>query len=551
MHTLLAAAVKYGGYVSVVKLIVYVAMFYAWMPMVNWVFADAQAVRTKKVFWTGITAGIGAATLTIWLLAPLFAIGILLHLIALGAITIVYVIHRNSLVADFEKVLTVQHIKGIFVDEQKKIKTVSKGMGFVTANGNDVPLPKPKTPEAFGFKTACDLFNDALWKRVSDIILRPSQKEYTLIYRIDGVATKQDPKSRKEVDFFINYLKQLADLDTSEKRKPQTGRFEVSKNDEKSEWETTTAGSTAGEQIRIRKLEEYNLMKIPDLGLDPEQAQAIERLREMKRGLVIISGPKKSGITSTFYAVLRNHDPFMNNINTLEIQPAAELQNVTQKVFSMADSGTTTYAKRLQSILRMGPDIMGVADCQDKNCAKLVSAAVKDGKVMHVTMESDSAIAALGKWLKFVPDKNMVADTLVAIINQRLVRKLCSDCKQAYQPNQELFRKFNIPADKIKVLYRAGEVEHDKRGKPILCGKCQGSGYYGRIGIFETVMINNDIRNAIKQAKTLQEISSQIRRSGARFMQAQAIKAVATGVTSINEVVRELSVSKKPEKKKK
>jgi len=546
---ILSSAVQYGGYISLLKFVPLFILFFAWMPLVNWVNTDAQAVRTKVQFWTAVVAGAGAGALLIWLLAPLFLIGLLLYIIAVSATALAYVIHRNSLVSEFERVMTPQHFKSLFVDEDKKIATASKGMSFVTANGNDVPLPVPKSPEALGFKTTCEVIEDAAWRRTSDVIFQPGQQEYNVIYRIDGVATKQPAIPREDMEYFIRYLKMLADLDTKEKRKPQTGTFQSIKNKSKVGWSVTTAGSTAGEQIVITRIEEYSEMKLEDLGLNPDQLEQLKLLRDLQKGLFIISGPKKSGVTSSFYAMMRNHDPFLNDINTLEKKPSGELANMTQHTFAMSDSSTGTYVSKLQSILRMGPDIVGVADCQDGHCAQLVSTGVKNGKIIHVTFEAASVMQMLGKWLKLVSDRNLVADTLVGISNQRLVRKLCTECRQAYQPNQSLLKKLNIPADKIKVFYRPGEIEYDKHGKPLLCENCQGTGFFGRTAIFETVVLTDEMREAIRQAKSMQEIATQFRRAGMLYMQEQSIRKVAQGITSINEVIREFSAKTKPVKK--
>ena len=549
MPNILAAAAGYGGYISLVKLIVLVVLFFGWMPLVNWVYRDTKAVKANTHFWTLIISSTGAAALLIWLLAPLFLIGLLIYIIAVGAAAMAYIMHRNARVADFEKVLTSEHFKGIFVNETKKMEKASRGFSLITANGNDVPLPEPKSPEAFGFQTTCEIVEDALWRRASDIVFRPTAEDYSVMYFVDGLATKQAPRSREEMEYFIHYLKQMGDMDTNEKRKPQKGRFKATRDDERVGWEILTAGSTAGEQLKLTRMQEYNLMKVGDIGFTESQVEAISGLRGLEKGLFIISGPAKSGVTSSLYALLGNHDPFMNNINTLEKEPAAELQNITQHTFALSDTGTTTYARKLQTILRMGPDIMGVEDCDDKQCASLAAAAAKDGRVMYATMEATSAMQALGKWLNMVSDKNLIADTLVGISNQRLVRILCDECKQAYQPNQELFKKFNIPAGNIKVLYRPGEIEYDKHGKPIICEKCQGTGFYGRTGIFETVVLNDELKEVVRHAKSLQEISSQFRRAGMLYLQEESIKKVAKGIVSINEVIRMFSSKKKPQKK--
>ena len=254
-----------------------------------------------------------------------------------------------------------------------------------------------------------------------------------------------------------------------------------------------------------------------------------------------MSGPPKSGVTTTLYTLLGNHDPFMNNINTLEKNPAAELTNITQFTFNLSDTGTTTFARRLQSILRRGPDIIGIADGEDPQTAKLATAAAKEDKIVYIELEANSVNQAIEKWLKLVGDKNLVADTLTAILNQRLVRTLCNECRQAYQPNPALFKKFNIPANEVRTFYRPGEIEYTKHGKPIICEKCQGSGFYGRTGLFETIRINDELREVIRNAKTTQEIATAFRKAGMLYMQEQSIKKVAHSITSINEVIRNFS----------
>ncbi len=240
----------------------------------------------------------------------------------------------------------------------------------------------------------------------------------------------------------------------------------------------------------------------------------------------------------------------MNDINTLEKKPAADLDNITQNIFKLSDTGTINYAQKLQSILRMGANIMGIADCEDKDCATLACNAAKNGKMIHVTLEATSVIQALGKWLKLVSNKSLALNDLVGIINQRLVRQLCDKCKLPYQPNPEVLRKFNMPADKIKHLYREGEIENDRHGKPILCEQCQGTGFTGRTGIFEMIILNDKLRDAVKNAKSLQEVASLFRRAGMLYMQEQSIQKVTAGTTSIHEVIRSFSSSqKKPVKK--
>ncbi|MHC4373880.1 MAG: GspE/PulE family protein [Planctomycetota bacterium] len=541
----LIAAVEYGGYISLWKLLLFSLAVFGWAPLVHWVFTDSQAVRTNAFTWTLAVVIGGAVALFLWLLIPVFFVGLLLYLIVLGGTAMAYITHRNSRVADFEKILSADHLRGLFVNQEKKIEKVSHGLTFITANGNEVPLPEPKTRELEGFIITCDLIDDAVWNRADVARLVPQKDEYAVVYEIDGAPTKQDSKTREEVDNFTYYIKQLACLDVEEKRKPQRGPFKtVLPDGEQVEWEVRTSGSTAGEQIRIERISGIASLQIEDLGLNENQIKSISSLRDIKSGLILISGIKKSGLTTTFYTLLGNHDPFLNNINTLERQVSAQLQNITQFTYTLSDTGTTTFARRFQSILRKGPDIVGVSDCDEAQTAQLACAAANDGRVVYVVMAAESVNEAIAKWLKYVGNNALVADTLTAVINQRLVRKLCPDCRQSYQPNPALFKKFNISPDEAGTFYRPGEIAYDKHGRAIACESCQGTGFFGRIGLFETIRVDDKLKEVIRKAKSVKEITSAVRRSGMLYMQEQSIKKVAAGITSINEVIR--SFSKKP-----
>ena len=534
------AAIEYGGYISLWKFILLLLAFLGWIPLVNWIFTDTQAVRTNTYTWTLAVMLVGIAMLFLWLLIPVFFIGMLLFLIVVGGLSMAYVTHRNSRVAEFERVLSADHLRGLFSNPEKKIKEASHGISFVTGNGNEVPLPAPKSTELEGFKVACSLLDDATWNRADVIRMIPQKEEYAIVYEIDGTPTKQDPKSREDTDYFIYYAKQLAGLEVEERRKPQKGRFTTILPDQSQTlWEVATSGSTAGEQVRIERVSALSSRKVDEIGLNDNQFESIKSLRDIKEGLIIISGPKKSGLTSTLYTLLGNHDPYLNNINTLEKNPAAELQNITQFTYTLSDTGNETYARRLQSVFRKGPEIVGVGDCDDAQTANLASsAAANDNRIVYVVMEANSVNDTMEKWLRWLKDTKLIADSLTAILNQRLIRKLCEDCRQPYQPNPAIFKKFNIPPSDSNTFYRPGEIEYNKHGKPIVCEKCQGTGFYGRIGLFETVRITDEMRNVIRTAKSAQEITSAFRRSGMLYMQEQSIKKIAAGVTSINEVIR-------------
>ena len=539
----LIGAVEYGGYISLLKLIGYVALFFGWLPLIGWVQADSRVLETKEGFWTGLILGVGAVAALIWLLIPLYIGGMLFYLIAVGAVALAYVKERNGKVPDHDRVLTVDHIKSLLESKEKKMEAL-KTFTFVTSNRNEIPIPEPRTADFFGYKISHDILSDAIWRRASNVAFSPTAEDYKVAYFVDGASLKQPSIAREHMQHFITFIKELAGLDPKERRKPQKGRFMIHRGKDDMPWEVTTAGSTAGEQVRLKHIEQETISKLDDIGLMPEQQQQLGQLKGVNQGLCIISGPPKSGVTTTLYALLRNHDAFINSINTLERQPSGELPNITQNTHALSDTGTTSFGAKLQTVVRMGPDIVGVADCEDAETARVACAAARDGKLVYVTLKADSVLQALGKWMRLVGDRNLIAETLLCVSNQRLLRKLCEECKQGYAPDKELFKKFNITADKTKVLYRAGKVQYDKHGKPLTCEHCQGTGYFDRTGIFELVVMNDALRQAVLKAKSLPEIGAQFRRAKVLYLQEQVLRRVIAGTASINEMIRVLSTSK-------
>jgi type II secretory ATPase GspE/PulE/Tfp pilus assembly ATPase PilB-like protein len=446
-------------------------------------------------------------------------------------------------VLDFDRILTVDHLKSL-VAKSDKLAAMENFM-FITARNNEVPKPEPRTPTFFGYRTAYDVTTDAAWRRATSVSFVPKGETYEVTYHIDGTPTRQPALPRDQMDYLLHFLKELAGLDSKEKRKPQKGKFRTRQEKQNTDWEVLTAGSTAGEQVRLDRITKESALRIADLGLAADHVEQMEHLKEHEQGLFLVTGPRKSGVTTTMYALIRNHDAFLNNINTIEKQPSAALLNVTQSVYALTDTGTTTYAKKLQSLVRMGPNVVGLGECDDSDTAKVASAAARDGTLVYVVLAADSVLQALGKWLKMVEDRKVVAETLLGISNQRLFRKLCPTCKQGYAPNKELLKKFNLPAEKAKVLYRPGKEVFDKRGKPSVCGTCQGTGFVGRTGVFEVIFFDDELRKAIRTVRQLPELGMQFRRAKMLYLQEQALRKAIAGTTAVNEMLRVLTSGKK------
>lgn len=540
-HSLLTT-VTYGEYISIVKLVIFLLLFFLWIPVVRWVYTDAEAVGSRQSAWAGAVFAAGAVGIILWTLIPVFIIGLILFVLVTGSVSLGYLKHRDARVLENDRILTADFVSNLFSNKEKKLDEL-KSFVFVTANGNEVPLPEPRTREFQGYQTSQEVFSDALRRRAEEVAFVHTQKDCQVAYQIDGVAVKRPPMSKEQMEYFTPFVKQVADLDIQEKRKPQKNKFEVRRGEESTEWEIMTSGSTAGEQIRLRQIKEQQITQISELGLSERQEQQLRRTIESNQGVFIISGPPKSGVTTTFYTLLRSHDAFINNINTLERDTSAELPNITQNIYNPGEGESVSYAGKLQQIVRMSPEIVGVAGCNDAESARTICNSARNKELMYVTLSAESVMKALEKWLKLVGNKKLVFETLLGISNQRLIRILCPECKQAYAPNRELLRKFGLPPDKAKVLHRAGGEKYDKRNRAYTCEKCQGTGFFGRMGVFELITIDESLREELKKCESLSDIGSQFRAAKMRYIQEEALKNVVAGTTSINEMVRALKKS--------
>ncbi|MCF7974303.1 MAG: Flp pilus assembly complex ATPase component TadA [Phycisphaerae bacterium] len=540
--------VEYGGYLSITKLVIYLVFFFPSWALIHWMHKDAEAVGANATLWVSIILGIVTVMSLVWFFVPVYIVGALCYAISILSASLVYVKQRNARVLDFDRILTVDHIKSLLSGSGE----VDEGMDsflFITANKNDVPRPEARTPDFFGYRIAYDILTEAISRRAEFITLVPGPENYKIAFQIDGASVPQAEQPKDQIDFFLRFVKQLGGLDIKERRKPQKGIFYTRRGKDTLDWEIKTAGSTVGEQVRIRKVSHEAIIRLAELGMTNRQLQSLEEVKTAKEGIILVTGPKSSGVTSTFYSILREHDAYTNSIYTFEKEITNSLPSVTQQLFTLSDTATTSYAKKLQQLFRMGTDIMGVAECVDPETAQVICAAANDGgKLIYVILQADSVLQALGRWLKLVGDRKTAMTNLSGIMNQRLLRKLCDECKQGYTPNQDILKKFNLPADKAKVLYRPGKVVYDKRGKESMCMHCYGTGFVGRTGVFEMITFNEELKKVVLKSKTLQDMGNQFRRAKMAYLQEQALRKVMGGVTAINEMVRVLTpaTKKKP-----
>ncbi len=546
---LLGIAPPLGFYASPVKLVLVLAAISIWLALCGWVDRDAGRVKTNHTQWVLTVYGAGVVGFVFGVLLPwsgmLFVVGYLILVVSITLGMVVYIRHRNALVAEDARI-TLRSIVRTTIGflSGREVKTeVNEKIRIADYRNNQIRVPKDNE-EQLAYAAAQDLLVDAITRRATDVDIVPTSEQVRIAYRIDGVVQERDPLDRESGERAMMYLKKIAGLEVEERRRPQSGTIEASRGvsaediGKQVEIEVRTSGSTTGERMMLRVLADEAHYRLPDLGLSDLQQKLIETAVYGSDGLTIVSGPKGSGVTSTLYAFLRGSDCFTQNIHTLETEPSMDLENITQNEYDAQEDGVT-FSRKLQSVLRRDPDILMVSECSDKETARLLATAAADRTRIFLGMKAKGCLEALKRFVRLVGDAELAASPLRLIMSQRLVRILCENCREAYKPDAEMLRKANLPAERIDVFYKASGSIQNKDGNPVTCPLCHGTGYIGRTAVFELMVFNEDMRKALA-AGDLARVKMLARKNKPPmlYLQEEGLRKVMSGTTSMKEFLR-------------
>lgn len=552
---LLASASEVELYVNPIKVLVVAILLFAWAYAAQWIDRDTDTVKTKREQWNLIVLAGAAVGFLVLFVGPwsggLFLGGVVAWLMIAGGAMFSYILHRNSRVVPTARVLTIGHVKRIFSGGSEQKKVADKGIRVKLQDQKGNALPPPADAQAAAItELVQDFLYELLWRRASDAELNLEKDRYRLTYRIDGVAAENNEGiPLEDGEKIIKYLKTAAGLNVEEIRRPQTGKIRaalLSHTGEIGHTEVQTSGTTAGEKLRLRIGAGTSLLRLHELGMSPPRLEVLKKdILAKHTGLFVISAPTQNGLTTTQYAILRSHDAYMHNIHTIERRKLLDLDNVTQQIYE----GTNTdvnFARMLQSILRREPDIVMVGECEDRETAQIASRAAADDRKIYLGMRAKDCFDALQKYLTYVEDNKIASKALKGILNQRLTRILCDQCREAFKPDEATLKKLNLPVDKIEKFYRPpSEQKLDRKGKPIVCLKCQGTGYVGRTGIFELLVVTDDVAKLIAEGGSIERIKAECRKAKMYYLQEEGLLKVIDGTTSMNEVLRCLKAAEK------
>ncbi len=537
MAEILAAAGEVGGYISLTKIIFMLVFIAPWLLAMPWVNKDAYRLHLSQTVWSGATLGGGALGVLLWLVVGHYLVGLLLYLALAGGTLLTYVLFRNSRVPDEGKVLTAQHLGGLFSRRGPAPVQVLAEIKLYASNSRIVLPPDSadaSPEEVSAYNLAQGLLHDIVWRRASQAELAPGPSGARLVLVIDGVAGERGGLSLADSERVIQFIKKHGGMSVEDRRRPQQGHMEVGLGDKVVDLELTCAGTTHGQRMQFRVAQEAVRTKLEELGMETD---ALSRLRELLRGqagLLIVSGPPRSGVTSTLYSLMREHDAFTQLLMTLERRPEVDLENITQNVY--ADDAKLPDA--LASALRRDPDVMMLDQCPDARTAQIICQAAGQ-KNLLLAVPAPDAFTALAKWVKTTGDAADALKHLRAVLCQVLLRKLCIGCREAYRPDAQLLAKANLKSQKIDRFYRPPTKPlTDEKGKPVVCPACQGSGYVGRTAAFELLEVTEDLRQLVLSGATVSQIKAEARKNRMLYLQERALQKVIRGDTSIQEVIR-------------
>lgn len=369
---------------------------------------------------------------------------------------------------------------------------------------------------------------DALEERASDILIDPKdESSYTVRLRVDGVLRTVEELDSDTCRAIINSIKAVSNMDISERRRPQDGAFVAKTADVMASFRVASAGVVNGEKLSIRILnQDASLFALTNIGLSEKQRIIIKEAIEKPSGMILMCGPTGSGKTTTLYGMLNEIDLFTRNVITVEDPIEHVLPNASQ--IEINPKADITFSKSLRSILRQDPDVICVGEIRDEETAGIALRASQTGHLVLATIHSNSNASALVRLLDLGVSPLLISSGLSLVLSQRLLRQLCNNCKMPAEMSQSRIDDFRKKGINCKNIFQAEG-----------CDECNGTGYRGRIGIFDIMLLDNVLKTSIADNELL---ITQLRKDGDKKgksnLQRQGFKKVMSGITSIKELKR-------------
>lgn len=384
----------------------------------------------------------------------------------------------------------------------------------------------------------------ALQEDTSDIHVEPQEETLRIRFRKDGVLSQAfDPLPRKIMPAVVARFKIMADMDIAERRSPQDGKIRRIYQGRKVDFRVNTLPSRYGEKVCLRILDN----SATQLGLDflitnEETLETVRELASRPYGLLLVTGPTGSGKSTTLYSVLAERNSPEVNINTAEDPIEYALPGITQ-VQVIREKGMD-FSNILRAFMRQDPDVILVGETRDRETAKTAIEAALTGHLVLTTLHTNDAAGAIARLDEMGVEPFMVSGSLLGVLAQRLMRKVCTECRIAYHPSKDELSRFGLSSsgDDVVTFYKANSLTpddiHIAREKGNICQKCNGTGYRGRVGVYEVMRNSESIAELINQGATTDRIKDRAVEEGMITLLAYSLNLVQEGYTTLEEVER-------------
>ncbi len=371
------------------------------------------------------------------------------------------------------------------------------------------------------------LISEAIRSRCSDIHIEPEEKAVRVRYRIDGVLKEMPGIPKKMQNAVTSRVKIISELDIAERRKPQDGRFKMKLENRVVDFRVSTVPTVHGEKVVMRLLDKRNLqLDLTKLGFEPESLAKFERAIRRPYGMMIVTGPTGSGKSTTLYSALsRINDPG-KNIMTAEDPVEYQLKGINQvQVRSEIGMG---FPEVLRSFLRQDPDIIMIGEIRDLDTASIAVKAALTGHFVLSTLHTNDAPSSLNRLIDMGVEPFLVGASLLLVVAQRLVRKICPECKRPYQPTPELLQQLGVdPSLAVSLTFYEGKG----------CSNCSDTGYRGRMALYEVMEMDEELSDAAIKGLPNKEIKAIARKNGMHTLRDSGIAKIMDGLTTVEEVL--------------
>jgi type IV pilus assembly protein PilB len=430
------------------------------------------------------------------------------------------------------------------VDVTDEIEKFASGNIEEVSDDNEEDLTANQASDAPIIGLVNKILAKGLQDGVSDIHIEPQEENLRVRFRKDGVLIQAFPPfPKKIIPAVVARFKIMADLDIAERRAPQDGKIRRIFQGRKVDFRVNTLPSRYGEKVCLRILDN----SATQLGLDflisdPHTLDIVRELASRPFGLILVTGPTGSGKSTSLYSVLAERNSPGVNINTAEDPIEYSLPGITQ-VQVIREKGMD-FSNILRAFMRQDPDVILVGETRDKETAKTAIEAALTGHLVLTTLHTNDAAGAIARLDEMGVEPFMVSGALLGVLAQRLMRRVCSECKIPYQPSKEELSRFGFTssADAEITLFKANTLNADEiqeaRANGTLCSKCSGGGYRGRVGVYEVMQVSERISSLINQGATTDRIKEAAVDEGMTTLLAYSLNLVKEGHTTLDEVER-------------